>query len=413
MVKGENIMSKIIVLGGCGAVGNVVVRALADHPAFDEVVIGDFNIKRAEEIAAELGNGITAVKFDGNDAASIKAAIKGCDMVMNCVGPFYKTVKTILSTVIEAGINYVDICDDVDVTLEILEWDRKAKDAGITAMIGMGNSPGATNVFAKFAYDYLLDETDSVDIFHTHGGEPFEGPGVIGHRFHCMSIDIPMYLDGKIEYVKYFEPDGIALRQTFAFPIVGECPLYPYPHPEQVTMPKYMKLNRVTNKGGVLPNEYYEMTRDLCGLGMADKEPIEVNGTEVAPADFAMAYLIKRRDEILKKVNFGSQKGCCTTVVKGKKAGKSQEIRFHMASESSALGEGTGLPAAMGAILMLQGKIQGPGVYPPEGCVDPNDFLAISKEMVLKGTGEKEESTSSAIIVELIDENGKVSKMDI
>jgi len=67
----------------------------------------------------------------------------------------------------------------------------------------------------------------------------------------------------------------------------------------------------------------------------------------------------------------------------------------------------------MGAILMLQGKIQGPGVYPPEGCVDPNDFLAISKEMVLKGTGEKEESTSSAIIVELIDENGKVSKMDI
>jgi len=118
-------MSKIIVLGGCGAVGNVVVRALARHPAFDEVVIGDFNIKRAEEIAAELGNGITAVKFDGNDVASIKAAIKGCDMVMNCVGPFYKTVKTILSTVIEAGINYVDICDDVDVTLEILEWVPK------------------------------------------------------------------------------------------------------------------------------------------------------------------------------------------------------------------------------------------------------------------------------------------------
>jgi len=113
----------------------------------------------------------------------------------------------------------------------------------------------------------------------------------------------------KLTYVKYFEPDGIALRQTFAFPIVGECPLYPYPHPEQVTMPKYMKLNRVTNKGGVLPNEYYEMTRDLCGLGMADKEPIEVNGTEVAPADFAMAYLIKRRDEIPQKGQLRLTKG--------------------------------------------------------------------------------------------------------
>jgi saccharopine dehydrogenase (NAD+, L-lysine forming) len=75
-----------------------------------------------------------------------------------------------------------------------------------------------------------------------------------------------MFLDGELKYVKYFREDGIALRESFDFPILGEVPLYPYPHPEQVTLPRYIKTNRVTNKGSVLPNEYYNLTRDLCAV---------------------------------------------------------------------------------------------------------------------------------------------------
>jgi hypothetical protein len=95
---------------------------------------------------------------------------------------------------------------------------RNAYSATKAALIGMGSSPGMTNVIARFASAALLDTTTSVDIFHTHGGEPFEGPGVIEHRFHCMSIPIPMYLDGELKYVDYFEPDGIALRQRACQP---------------------------------------------------------------------------------------------------------------------------------------------------------------------------------------------------
>ena len=103
--------------------------------------------------------------MDAENPQSIKSAIQGCDLVVNCIGPFYKTVKTILQTVIESKINYVDVCDDVDVTLEILDMDAAAKKSGITALIGMGSSPGATNILAKFAADNLLDETEAVDIF--------------------------------------------------------------------------------------------------------------------------------------------------------------------------------------------------------------------------------------------------------
>ncbi len=299
-------MSKVTVLGGCGAVGSIAVETLAGQDLFDEIVVGDLDLDKACRFISRLGSPkISAVYVNAFEPETIRQALAGTDVVLNCVGPFYSTVKPILKTVIEAGINYVDVCDDVDVTLEILAMDRQAKSSGVTALIGMGSSPGATNLLAKLAHDTLLDETDSIDIFHTHGGEAIEGEGVIGHRFHCMNIDIPMYLDGELRYVKYFKPDGIALRQTFDFPVVGNgIPIYPYPHPEQVTLPRYLKLNQVTNKGSVLPNEYYNLTRDLCGLGLSSTDAIDVKGQAVKPYDFAVSYILKKRDEILQATGF-------------------------------------------------------------------------------------------------------------
>jgi saccharopine dehydrogenase (NAD+, L-lysine-forming) len=407
-------MAKVTVLGGCGAVGSVAVKSLAAQDLFSGIRIADVNMPRAREIIQETGSRkVSAVKVNAENPVSIKKAIKGSDIVLNCVGPFYKSVKTILGAVIEERINYVDICDDVDVTMEILKMHRAAKKAGITALIGMGASPGVTNLFAKLVADTLLDETESVDIFHTHGGEPTEGEGVIGHRFHCMTIDIPMFLDGKLKYVKYFREDGIALRQTFDFPIVGKkIPLYPYPHPEQVTLPKYIKVKQVTNKGSVLPIEYYELTGNVCKLGLASKEPLDVRGKQVVPYDFAVAYIIRERDRILKRTKFGTQRGAMAVVVKGKKDGKREEYRVHMASEGGGLGEGTGIPAAMGVILMVQGKVTAKGVLPPEGCVDPNDFISLRKTMKpIKQKGKKK--AVEVLYAERIDARGRVTKIDI
>jgi len=378
-------MSKVVVLGGCGAVGSVAVSTLAGQATFSEVLIGDMNVAKARELAASIGGQVSVAQVDASNPQSVKQAVAGADVVLNCVGPFYKTVNTILGAVIEAGINYVDICDDVDVTLEILGLDAAAKSAGVTAVIGMGASPGVTNLLAKFLASTQLDEADSIDIFHCHGGEAIEGPGVIGHRFHCMSIDIPMFLDGKLQYVKYFGEDGIALRQTFTFPVLGEVPLYPYPHPEQVTLPRYLKVRQVTNKGSVLPIAYYRLTAELCRLGLSSREPVDVNGQPVTPYDFAVAYVIRERDRILRETNFGSVRGCMSVVVKGRKDGQPRELRVHISSKAGGLGEGTGIPAAIGAILLQQGKIAGQGVLPPEACIDPSEFLALASQFFARG----------------------------
>ena len=404
-------MAKVIILGGCGAVGSVVTKTLGvTTDTFSEVVIADFNETRGREMAAELGDRVSFIKVDATQPQSIKEAVKGADIVMNCVGPFYNTVVTIIGAVIESGINYIDICDDPDVTFDILDMHGKAKEAGITALIGMGGSPGFTNLVAKLISDEFLDRTDAIDIYHTHGGEEFEGPGVIGHRFHCMSIDIPMYLDGELKYVRYFEEDGIALREKFDFPGVGDqIPVFPYPHPEQLTLPNFIKTNRVTNMGSVLPMEYYELTGEVCKIGLASKEPLEVKGQQVVPYDFAVAYLIRERERILKETNFGVRHGGMSVVVKGEKEGKYREYRVHGTSAKQGLGEGTGYPASSAAILMQKGKITSKGVLPPEGCINPREFLNIYKQ--LAGIEEGDQGEAS-IIIEVVDENGKVTILD-
>lgn len=405
-------MAKVTVLGGCGAVGSVAVHTLVHCGDFSEVAIGDWNIEKARRMASAFSPAVSAVQCDARDTQSVRSAIEGSSVVLNCVGPFYSTVKPILSAVVEAGIDYVDVCDDVDVTLEILARSEQVRRAGVTALIGMGSSPGLTNIIARLAADTLLDSVEAIDIFHTHGGEPVEGAGVIGHRFHCMAIPIPMYLDGRLQYVDYFGEDGLALRQSFDFPYIGPTAIYPYPHPEQITLPQHIAVRQVTNKGSVLPEPYYNLIRELARLGLSSTEPVDVKGESVVPHDFAVAYVLRERERILLETGFGQQRGCISVVIRGSAAGRPCEYRFHMASTSQALGEGTGIPAAIGTMLMQRGRVQGKGVLPPEACVPPTEFLSLALEIFAKDAADKGKP-SEGLIVERVDETGALTRIDL
>jgi len=408
-------MSRCIVLGGSGAVGRHAVKTLSQFKDVSELVIGDINLKEANRLKSEINSDkISILNVNVEDKDAVKKVIKDFDIVLNCTGPFYKFVPIILKAVIEQGINYVDICDDFDVTLKILEWDKEAKEADISALIGMGSSPGVTNILAKFCADQLLDKVESVDIYHAHGGEPLEGKGVILHRIHCMILKIPMFLDGELKYVNYFGEDGIALQEEVEFHKIGRYKVYPYPHPEQITIPRYIKgIKRVTNKGTVLPEEYYNLIRDIVKIGLIGEEPIDVNGCKIKPIDFAIAYIINERDKILKKVNFGEQRGCVKVVVRGFKKNNPHTYIFQLASGGGqAMGEGTGIPAAMGTILMIRKKIKEKGIFPPERGVNPLNFLSLMQELLkIKKIGD--ESGGSPLIIESIDHTGKISRLTL
>ncbi len=412
-------MTRIVILGAAGVVGSAAVQLLStQREIFSEVVVADFNIKRAQEIASELGDHVSALKFDANDLSSIKAAVKDANVVLNSVGPYYQYEKPILSTIIELGINYVDVNDDTGATYDALELDEAARQAGITALIGMGSSPGITNLLASFAAHELLYECESIDLYHAHGFEPTEGAGVIGHRFYCMSNPIPMFLNGKAELV--MQKDSAAFEEEVEFiNLKGKYRVYPYPHPEPITLPKFLKtrgLKRVTNKGTVLPERYYELTRAIHGLGFASKTPIDVKGQEIIPYDFAIAYLIKKRDELIKLEENREPRGCVKIVCKGKtRKGKAQTYIFSLVSEGigkgHGLGMGTGFPAAIGAMLIQQGKVKKKGVLPPEACVNVWHFMDLMKTAL--DINDQVEEKKSPLIIQSIDATGTIKEMQL
>ncbi|TFF93621.1 MAG: saccharopine dehydrogenase [Promethearchaeota archaeon] len=408
-------MSKVIVLGGCGVVGSVVVNILNKSPDFSEIIIADINIEKAKEMSSEMGEKVGFKKVDANDKLSIKNAIKEMDLVVNCIGPFYKYEKIILEAAIEEKKNYLDICDDTGATYDALELDDAAKKAEITALLGMGSSPGLTNVLAAYAANNLLEECESIDMYHIHGGEPNEGPAVIGHRFYCMSNPIPIYIDGEAKLIDPENSEEYEEDVEFVN-LPGKYHVYPYPHPEPITIPQYIEgIKRVTNKGSVLPEKYYQLTRKLHAAGLDSKESInirDINGDkcQIRPYDFAIAYLIKEREKLLKEENIVEARGSVKVVIKGKKKRTREERTyiFSLISEGAAkgqgLGEGTGIPAAFGAILLQRKKIEKKGVVPPEACVNALDILQLMQE--LYQYDEKDEKSRSPLIFQSIDKQG-------
>ena len=409
-------IAKCTILGGCGVVGTAAAKTLANHKFFSEVVIADINLEKAQKLADELGKKVSAVYVDAMNKESIGKAIEGSTVVLNTVGPYYKFEKIILSTVIEMGINYVDVNDDTGATYDALALDKAAKAADVTALIGMGSSPGVTNLLAAFIARSVLAECDSIDLFHSHGGEPTEGPGVIGHRFYCMKQNVPVFLEGEAKNLTQKEAEALIEEVKF-YNLKGNQKVYPYPHPEPITMPMWVKgVKRVTNKGTVMPEEYYDLTRKVFAAGLDSIDPITVKGVTITPYDFAIAYLIKRRDEILKDINFGEQRGCVKIVVSGRnREGVARTYIASLISEgagkSQGLGEGTGIPAAFGAILMGKRRIKKKGVLPPEACVDPMQFLSLMKDAL--GIDDNDESKKSPVVLQKIDENGVISIIDL
>ena len=403
-------MSRVTILGGGGAVGSIATQTLASSGVFSEIVVADINMGAAEKLVKEArGAKLTAVELDAESPESIRKATAGSVVVLNCVGPFYKYGPVILRTVIGAGINYVDVCDDFDATEALLAMDEEAKKAGVSALIGMGSSPGVANVLVRFCADSLLDKVEAVDIYHAHGGEKVEGAAVVKHRIHSMKMEIPVFLDGKFTTVKLFEDSGRALEEETEFQNVGTYRVYAHPHPETITLPRYLKgVKRVTNLGLVLPPAYAELIKGVVRLGITDEEPVEVQGQKVIPQEFAVAFILAQRERLMNEAGITEPMWCLKIVVKGYKDGGKNSCIFSMSSRGQGMGEGTGIPAAIGAIIMAAGKIEEKGVLPPEACVNPMDLLELAKTSVKTAGGR-----GFPIVIEHIDKDGKSQVLDL
>ena len=151
-------------LGAAGDMGKTLSRHLGQSERIGKLVLADLDGDAAGRVAAGLvetgARDVTAEKVDILDPASLKGLLEGIDFVANAAGPFFRLGVPALRAAIETRTPYLDICDDPEPTLEMMALDAEARAAGVAALIGMGASPGVSNLMAKRAADRLDEVTN-------------------------------------------------------------------------------------------------------------------------------------------------------------------------------------------------------------------------------------------------------------
>lgn len=360
---------KFVVLGGCGIMGSSIVRDLIKGAEVERVIIADkkIDVTRLHKSVQESDK-VSTQTVDVADYQALVKVIKENDVVINCVGPFYKFAIPTMKAAIEAGVNYLDIMDDYDTTMAAFDLDQPAKKAGLSLCIGFGSSPGFGNVVAKYAVD-KLDQVDEVRLLWGYALNDPAGPSVLAHMFHALRGDIPQYLDGKLVRV----PGGSGGEEVVDFgEPYGKCPVYYLGHPEPITMPRYFKgVKTVVNKGCYLPLWVNELFFNLIKHGFADRELINMDGNPIVPEDF-IVQIMQTGASFRKQVEEYTT-APLNVVVKGREGDKAVTYVYESAGR---MAPGTAIPASICTQMLGKGEITEKGVVPPEACVDPKAFFS-------------------------------------
>ncbi|MEM3795232.1 MAG: saccharopine dehydrogenase NADP-binding domain-containing protein, partial [Thermoprotei archaeon] len=333
------------------------------HSDGHEVVVFDLNTRGAKEAVERVGgvgrNTVSFVEGDVGDKRAVEGVLRGADVAVSAVGPFYRFGFEVASAAVRLGVNYVDICDDPDATQAELSLDRLARNSGVISIVGMGWTPGLSNLLVKYLASSFDGEVD-VDIYWVGSTTDSEGVAVIGHVFHVISRDTYMFLDGHWVPVK-----PVTGFEEVAFPPpIGTVRTYYVGHPEPLTIPMYLKVRSVRLKGALIPEEMNHIAKMLDDLGFLSEEG-------------RVRALMRGLHPILPQLSkLGGRSPPVSGVLVRVRGRSKGEERVASAACVDSMRRLTGIPPAVVAVQLAEGRLHAePGVYPPEGAVDPKTFL--------------------------------------
>lgn len=365
---------KIVVLGAAAHMAQPALQYLNKQEVVHEIVLTDINEERLRQVADQLGKKATVQTLNIQDQDTLKSILRNdVDLMMNFIGPYYRFQTVALEIAIESGVHYLDLCDDYDVTMEALKLNELAKEKGLTAVIGMGASPGITNVLARLGAD-ALDVTDEINTYWVVGDAEPGGFGALIHFFHIIAGKVPTFQDGEQKWIRAFQPDT-AHKVDFEGP-VGEVTLYHVGHPEPITLPTYIpSVKQVTNLGALLPAHQNQIFKTLVDTGLTSEEPILFKGEKVAPLEFLLHVFHQKQTEATNQSKQKQQSVSAARIeVIGKKDGQLSSYSFTK-SAYDKMDQGTSMPAGVVAAQLLRGMINVKGVIPPEA-LNPKKIMA-------------------------------------
>ncbi len=363
--------SRILLLGA-GAMGKAAAQTVATFPEVGSLLIADLNQTAAQAAAAACGENAKGVGIDVTDHGDLTALMRQADVVMNCVGPFFRFGVPILEAAIAAGKDYLDICDDPEPTKAMHELHDQAQAAQITAVIGLGVSPGITSMLAARA-KAELDTTEELiaawNIEEDAGGEEKVGfSAAIVHWMQQCSGTILECDNGRLVDKKPLT--DVVLH----YPGRGERTVYTVGHPEPVSFHfSYPGLPR-SFCVMVMPSLWIKKFRELAAQIDQGALTLEESGKKLLEGAADSSFLGKVIESIAGMFD-GPRLPIFFALAHGRKDGRPARVATTVRAIPPGMARATGIPLALGTRLHLEGKVTAKGVIAPEIAFDAEEFF--------------------------------------
>jgi saccharopine dehydrogenase (NAD+, L-lysine-forming) len=373
---------------GAGGVGNVVAfKCAMNVETFGNITLASRTKAKCDAIAKnvkdKVGVEIATAQVDADNIIELVELIKktNADIVINVALPYQDL--TIMDACIECGVDYLDTANYEHPDLAKFEYkeqwarDKAFKNANIMGLLGSGFDPGVTNLFCAYAQKHYFDEIHTIDILDCNAGDhgyPFATNFNPEINLREVSANGRYWENGE-----WIETKPMEIKQVWDYPEIGEKDSYLLYHEEMESLVKHIKGLKRIRFFMTFGESYLTHMKCLENVGMLGIEPVEHQGQKIIPIEFLKTLLpdpATLGERTKGKTNIG-------IVAHGIKDGKEKTIYIYQVSNhekcyqevlSQAVSYTTGVPAMIGAKLMLEKKWWRAGVYNIEE-FDPDPFM--------------------------------------
>ena len=381
-------MSKVLVIGA-GGVGSVAVHKMAMNPdIFSDITLASRRIAKcdaiAESVKARTGVIVKSAEVDADDVDATAALIEKVQpkLVVNLALPYQDL--SIMEACLRTGVDYLDTAnyeprDEAKFEYK-WQWDLhdRFKEAGLMALLGSGFDPGVTSVFATYLKKHHLDGIDTLDILDCNGGD--HGQHFATNFNPEINIREVTAVARHWENGDWVETPPLSHKQTFDFEQVGPKNMYLMYHEEIESLKTHLPEIKRIRFWMTFGDAYLKHLEVLQNVGMTRIDPVMYEGKEIIPLQFLKAVLPEPASlgpTTHGKTNIGD---IATGIAKD-----GQQKTFYIynicdhedafaETGNQAVSYTTGVPAMIGAAMMLTGAWKGEGVYNMEQ-FDPDPFM--------------------------------------
>jgi saccharopine dehydrogenase (NAD+, L-lysine-forming) len=377
-------MATVLIIGAGGVGGVVTHKCVQNRDVFTKIVLASRRLESCEKIQKQLPDGaieVECVDADNTEETADLIRKTGADIVVNVALPYQDL--TIMDACIATNTPYLDTANYEHPDEAKFEYKEQwAKDdafrkAGIMALLGSGFDPGVTNVFCAYAQKHYFDEIETIDILDCNAGDhgyPFATNFNPEINLREVSAKGRYWEEGR-----WIETEPMEIHMSWDYPEVGPKESYLLYHEEMESLVKHIKGLKRIRFFMTFGESYLMHMKALENVGMLGIEPVEHKGQKIVPIEFLKTLLpdpASLGPRTKGKTNIG-------IVAEGTKDGKKRKIYIYQVSDhekcyaevmSQAVSYTTGVPAMIGAKLMLEGRWSGRGVFNMEE-FDPDPFM--------------------------------------